>query len=179
MGRGSFEKWVNRNHPDWTIREFLHEYYVLQEMNTTEIAEMLGGIVTSRTILRHLHSNGLIRSMSEARRLFWGSEKGNSIKEKAFKRISINEPRPQIQQRERRLLKKRQGNRCLICDEPLKPYLSRVHHIKALALGGTNDLSNLIVLCFECHDRVHLGDIDTILTLKRAVDKLPTVDQGS
>jgi len=29
------------------------------------------------------------------------------------------------------------------------------HHIKPIALGGTNELSNLITLCHDCHSKAH------------------------
>ena len=30
-----------------------------------------------------------------------------------------------------------------------------VHHKKPLSLGGTNDIDNLIYICFDCHNGVH------------------------
>ena len=30
-----------------------------------------------------------------------------------------------------------------------------VHHIKPLAEGGSNDISNLICLCHRCHSKIH------------------------
>lgn len=30
-----------------------------------------------------------------------------------------------------------------------------VHHLRPLSAGGTNDQSNLVVLCAECHGRAH------------------------
>jgi 5-methylcytosine-specific restriction endonuclease McrA len=46
---------------------------------------------------------------------------------------------------------------CVLCaaDEHLT-----VHHIVSVADGGTNDLSNLVVLCERHHDLVHRGVID-------------------
>lgn len=36
-----------------------------------------------------------------------------------------------------------------------------VHHIKPVADGGTNDMSNLVTLCNRCHNRVHdSGPVD-------------------
>lgn len=29
------------------------------------------------------------------------------------------------------------------------------HHIKSLSKGGTNNIKNIKVLCFECHKLVH------------------------
>lgn len=34
---------------------------------------------------------------------------------------------------------------------------TEVHHIKPLAEGGTNDLSNLMALCKSCHSRITLS----------------------
>ena len=33
-----------------------------------------------------------------------------------------------------------------------------VHHIIPLALGGSNNLGNLIVVCKKCHNKLHVGN---------------------
>ena len=45
-----------------------------------------------------------------------------------------------------------QGRRCGTCG---KAGALEVHHVKELAHGGTNDLSNLQVLCRDCHIAIH------------------------
>lgn len=45
----------------------------------------------------------------------------------------------------------RDKHKCRYCGEIGK----FVHHIKARALGGSNDLSNLITLCNPCHMKSH------------------------
>ena len=45
-----------------------------------------------------------------------------------------------------------QGRRCSRCG---KAGALEVHHVKELAHGGTNDLSNLEVLCRDCHIATH------------------------
>ena len=30
-----------------------------------------------------------------------------------------------------------------------------VHHIKSLSKGGTNEYSNLVTICRECHKKIH------------------------
>ena len=47
---------------------------------------------------------------------------------------------------------KKRGNKCQEC--PCTDTLT-VHHIKTLSHGGTNDDSNLEVLCVECHQKRH------------------------
>jgi len=44
------------------------------------------------------------------------------------------------------------GHRCTIC---LAPWLE-IHHIEELGEGGKTEYDNLIVLCPNCHTRVHL-----------------------
>lgn len=43
------------------------------------------------------------------------------------------------------------GHRCTIC---LAPWLE-IHHIEELSAGGKTEYANLIVLCPNCHTRVH------------------------
>ena len=45
-----------------------------------------------------------------------------------------------------------QGRRCGKCG---KAGALEVHHVKELQRGGTNDLSNLQVLCRDCHIAAH------------------------
>ncbi len=47
------------------------------------------------------------------------------------------------------------SHRCTIC---LAPWLE-IHHINELREGGKTEYENLIVLCPNCHTRVHLDDI--------------------
>ena len=45
-------------------------------------------------------------------------------------------------------------NVCAICGAPESKGL-HVHHIIPLSHGGTNDESNLMLVCKECHHRIH------------------------
>jgi hypothetical protein len=45
--------------------------------------------------------------------------------------------------------------RCGCCSEPFPDIHRHVHHKTPQALGGTDDLSNLIELCPGCHDTLH------------------------
>ena len=44
------------------------------------------------------------------------------------------------------------GYRCAVCGRVWQPRLDQVDHIIELADGGTNDDSNLQLLCNECHE---------------------------
>lgn len=46
----------------------------------------------------------------------------------------------------------RDGNRCVSCGR--EGVLLHVHHLKPLAEGGSNDPSNLVLLCAACHEKI-------------------------
>ena len=50
----------------------------------------------------------------------------------------------------RKLWEKQKG-RCAMCGRRLKPYAYHVDHKKPIALGGSNSIRNLQLLCPECH----------------------------
>ncbi|MBN1475627.1 HNH endonuclease [Candidatus Sumerlaeota bacterium] len=160
-------EWLKVHCPGVSMREFLIEYYVNEGLSGREIAEMTG--TGLRGWYYYIKSFGLSRSMSEAREKFWRSDRGRKIKDKAFRRVwtDWNEERCQLTGVQRKWLKHSQGDRCLICNAPLERYLTRIHHVKAVVLGGEDELHNLVALCYNCHDHVHLGDIETVVRLRQ------------
>jgi HNH endonuclease len=54
------------------------------------------------------------------------------------------------------------GHRCTICNAPWL----EIHHIEELADGGSTEYDNLIVLCPNCHTRVHSEAIPSKEELK-------------
>lgn len=54
------------------------------------------------------------------------------------------------------------GHRCTICKAPWM----EIHHINELSEGGNTEYSNLIVLCPNCHTRVHSEDVPSKSELK-------------
>ena len=62
-------------------------------------------------------------------------------------------------------VRNRQKNGCAICIEIGKIF----HHVLSCAEGGFNSPFNIILLCVECHKKIHLGDIDHII---RAIEYL-------
>ena len=61
-----------------------------------------------------------------------------------------------------RLLFELAGHRCTICAAPWM----EIHHIDELSEGGKTEFENLIVLCPNCHTRVHREQIPTKIELK-------------
>ena len=55
------------------------------------------------------------------------------------------------------------GHRCTICQAPLL----EIHHIKPLEQGGETTYENLIVLCPNCHTRVHKEDVPSAKELQQ------------
>lgn len=47
------------------------------------------------------------------------------------------------------------GNKCQQCGKVCEKSELDCHHITPLSLGGTNDDDNLMLLCRECHKKVH------------------------
>jgi len=54
------------------------------------------------------------------------------------------------------------GHRCTICHAPWL----EIHHIEELSCGGTTEFENLIVLCPNCHTRVHKDGVPSKEELK-------------
>lgn len=54
----------------------------------------------------------------------------------------------------KQLLRDNLGDKCVNCNSD---YKVEYHHIVPLALGGTNRLSNIVPLCYQCHKAVHRG----------------------
>lgn len=51
-------------------------------------------------------------------------------------------------------VRRRDGNQCTRCGARTN---LRVHHRIRVADGGTDDLTNLTLLCHDCHEREHHG----------------------
>lgn len=66
------------------------------------------------------------------------------------------------------LLLEQSGHKCTICKEPY----TEIHHIEFLENGGKTEYENLIVLCPNCHTRVHREDVPSSKQLKHYKLKL-------
>jgi hypothetical protein len=58
-------------------------------------------------------------------------------------------------------------------------YLTEKHHIKKFSEGGSNDSSNLILLCSNCHTLAHSGKISESDLRDRRVELSGEVDRSS
>ena len=55
----------------------------------------------------------------------------------------------------------KQGNKCACCLKTIEEF----HHVNPVAREGKNFGSNIVGLCKHHHKNIHLGDLDTILSL--------------
>lgn len=67
-----------------------------------------------------------------------------------------NKPRLRFHHKPRLELIQKRGSKCELCSYAVEQVLN-VHHIVERKDGGTNEESNLIVLCPNCHAEVHNG----------------------
>lgn len=49
------------------------------------------------------------------------------------------------------------GHKCQECGIDPGPYKLDAHHKIPLGWGGTNDDDNLVLLCEDCHKKIHYG----------------------
>ena len=55
----------------------------------------------------------------------------------------------------RKILKEQAGELCMICHKPPTFGSLQVHHKVFRSKGGGNEPSNLLLLCFTCHQKAH------------------------
>lgn len=56
------------------------------------------------------------------------------------------------------LLAQRTGSRCSRCGRIMAPQQFELHHIKPVSDGGVTDISNLVLLCPNCHREIHTSE---------------------
>jgi len=69
--------------------------------------------------------------------------------------------RKKIPKQVREAVWKRQYGGCIACINRGTQY----HHVLPVSLGGNNSLPNIVLLCEQHHSLLHLGDLDTVLTI--------------
>jgi 5-methylcytosine-specific restriction endonuclease McrA len=55
-------------------------------------------------------------------------------------------------------VKARTDYRCVVCGKQFPEYCLEVHHVKRRANGGSNQPSNLVPVCANCHRIIHAHD---------------------
>jgi hypothetical protein len=60
---------------------------------------------------------------------------------------------------------------CLRCEDKFRSKSKlTVHHVVPRADGGSNDPSNLVTLCSQCHDFVEMNDLKTIIDIIGSIE---------
>lgn len=86
-----------------------------------------------------------------------------SVKKRSIKRITVKTANYNDEFNEaRKIVIERDKGLCVRC----RFHGNHVHHILPRSLGGSNDLSNLVLLCMECHEWVHAGNTSVWLQSK-------------
>lgn len=82
-------------------------------------------------------------------------KKTSSLKRTAFK-PKRNSKKEANWAKARRDAMHRSGGRChASIAQTCSGHAEHVHHMKLRSQGGTNELSNLLVCCFSCHEWIH------------------------
>ena len=79
----------------------------------------------------------------------------NSNYKKAQKKIEKGTFRHGVNEELRKYIKDRDDLTCRLCIKQIESYSSQVHHIVPVSYGGDDAITNLILLCSNCHTKVH------------------------
>ena len=83
------------------------------------------------------------------------------------RRQKASKSRRSIPKSDIRKLWEKQKGKCAICGKRLHPFAFHVDHKKPIALGGSNSIRNLQLLCPECHTLKTLEDRKKISRKRR------------
>lgn len=71
----------------------------------------------------------------------------------------------------KKLLEERAIYECCNCGKKLTKEEVQVHHVVPLSLGGTNRESNMVIICLECHGKIHGRKMNTSELTKQGMKK--------
>jgi 5-methylcytosine-specific restriction endonuclease McrA len=71
-----------------------------------------------------------------------------------------------ISKKTRQLVSERANDTCEWCH---RAWGTQLHHIKRKSQGGSDDISNLMLVCFSCHHKIHT-DITNIRKMKEYIN---------
>lgn len=135
------------------FKNWIVQQYIEHQLSTKEIAEKIkketNVSVSPRYIQVVLKSMGYIRNFSQAFNL--AIKKGRKSYDAIRKPIKAKEFRKGISLSRRYEIYKRDNFRCSICGETAKGSRLVIDHIVPIVHGGTDELSNLRVLCSACN----------------------------
>lgn len=133
--------------------QLIVEQYVGHKLTAIEVTQKIkrdcGVVFSDRYIQATLKKLGVVRSFSEAFRL--SIARGRKTYDKLRKPIKSNESRFGISLRVRYEILKRDRYRCILCGVDASNSLLVIDHIIPVVQGGTNESSNLRVLCRACN----------------------------
>lgn len=89
--------------------------------------------------------------------------------------IKSRDKRKKINKDTRKLIADSQQNTCGECKLPLSPYY-QIDHIVGLQFGGTNEESNLMALCCECHCIKSIKENQRRKAIKEAIQNILRMD---
>lgn len=68
---------------------------------------------------------------------------------------------------------------CQRCDERMRMSFLSVHHIKPRSEGGSNDITNLVTLCNDCHDIVEIKGYKTLAEIIGSFDAVESRESNN
>ena len=130
---------------DWARSKYETDLWSCDQM--AEHLGSLGFVISPRSILRWLRdlevpvrSDSFYRNAMKTGRMRW-----------ALKDPALKSKVKQVQGGLRFMILERDGYKCVLCGATKETTVLEVEHVVAKANGGTNDPSNLRVLCHECN----------------------------
>ena len=72
----------------------------------------------------------------------------------------------------------RDNHDCQLCGKDITVLARQIHHVHFTGMGGNgdNDMSNLLTVCFECHNKIHGGGKDAHKLRKQAEAKMEKIN---
>jgi len=139
---------------DLPLNDLISKLYLIDNLSTVEISEKIFKeikiFISPRAIQKRLKKLGLTRSLSDAFNI--AIKKGRKSYTHLRKAIKSSELRRGINLRLRYEIFKRDGFKCVLCGNTPKESRLVIDHIIPVVDGGTNDSSNLRILCFDCNE---------------------------
>lgn len=141
------------DHYGVSMDELIGKLYTVERKSSIEIAEQItnevGQAISPRAIQWRIKELGIGRTLSEAFLLAIGS--GRKSYENLRKPIKASENRKGISLGIRYAVLKRDEFHCVLCGATAKDSQLVIDHIVPVLRNGTNDLTNLRVLCRPCN----------------------------
>jgi RNA-directed DNA polymerase len=153
-------QWAKRRHPNkgwrWVKDKYLHEYGQRRWVCTGEVAGKKGETLTVRL------ASAAHTPIRRHRLIQGGANPYDPAWEAYFdERIGLKWLQSWLKRRKLMALWHEQEGKCPVCNQKITQESGwHVHHILYRVYGGTDDLSNLLLLHPDCHRQVHHHQLD-------------------